>query len=185
MDNLKDSLINLLKRIKKHLKKGTLVIDVCSVKELPAKWMKEILPKHVQILATHPLFGPDSVSSSLRGKKIVLCKIRMPNLKYNLFKSYLKKKGLEIIETTPQKHDQDIANSLALTHFIGRSLIELNVKELQIDTKGYNRLLRILDTVKNDTWELFKDMNNYNPYATKTRKGFIKAVNKINQRLKK
>jgi prephenate dehydrogenase len=47
------------------LKKEALVIDVCSVKMYPVKIMKEILPGNVSILATHPMFGPDSASDSL------------------------------------------------------------------------------------------------------------------------
>ena len=41
-----------------HLKENTLVIDVCSVKEYPMNVMKKNLPDHVQILGTHPMFGP-------------------------------------------------------------------------------------------------------------------------------
>ena len=68
---------NTLKEINKLLKKGALVIDVCSVKEYAASLMEKILPKSVQILATHPLFGPDSAAESLFGRKMVLCRVRI------------------------------------------------------------------------------------------------------------
>jgi prephenate dehydrogenase len=42
------------------LRPGQLIIDTCSVKERPLEWMLEELPDHVQIVGTHPLFGPDS-----------------------------------------------------------------------------------------------------------------------------
>src|SRR5210317_1375993 len=49
-----------LKSIAPLLKPDSLVIDVCSVKEYPVRWMTQDLPASVSILATHPMFGPDS-----------------------------------------------------------------------------------------------------------------------------
>ena len=175
----------VLEDIKKLIQVNSLVIDVCSVKEYPVKLMKEILSEEVQILATHPLFGPDSAADSLVGRKIVLCKERVSNEMYEKIKTYLKNKSLMIIETTPEKHDKEIANSLVLTHFIGRSLIEIGITKTEIDTKGHNRLLKVLDTVKNDAWQLFKDMNVYNKHTSKIREDFIKAVNTINEEIEK
>lgn len=172
-----------LTEIKDLIKKDSLVIDVCSVKEYPVELMYEILPPTVQILASHPLFGPDSASDSLVGRKIVLCGGRIVEEKYEKIKSYLEKKELVVIETTPEEHDREIAESLLLTHFIGRSLIEVGTSELEIDIVGYNQLLKVLETVKNDSWQLFEDMNKYNKYALEARKKFMGAVNEIDKRL--
>ena len=174
-----------LKKIKNLLKDGSLVVDVCSVKEYPVELMKKILPKKTQILATHPIFGPDSAAKSLDGKKIVLCKVRILDDLYGKIKSILKENGLVVIETTPEEHDKEIAKSLLLTHFIGRALIEFGAKNMQIDTEGYKRLMHILETVKNDTEQLFEDMNTYNKYAKEIRENFIKSLNKINKGLEK
>ena len=176
---------NALKSTKNLLKNNSIVIDVCSVKEYPVKLMKEVLPKKIQILATHPMFGPDSAAELLEGNKIALCRIRVNDERYEKIKSYLKEKGLIVIETTPEKHDMETAKSLILTHFIGRALIEFGAKNMEIDTEGYKRLMKILDTVKNDTTQLFEDMNKYNKYSKETRDDFIKALNSINRRLEK
>ena len=176
---------NALLEIKNLLKKGSLVIDVCSVKERPAKLMEKILPKNVQILATHPIFGPDSAKDSVRGRKIVLCKIRISEELYKRIKENLENAGLIIIEATPEEHDREIANTLLLTHFIGRALIEFGAKELSMDTEGYKRLLKILETVRNDTSQLFKDMSMYNKYSKEMRMRFIKAMLNVNKRLEK
>lgn len=174
-----------LKKIKNLLKKDSIVIDVCSVKEYPAEAMKRILPKNVQLLATHPMFGPDSAAGSLQGRKLVLCKIRMNGSNYNKIKKYAQSKGLVVIETTPESHDKEIAKSLVLTHFIGRALLEFGATEKDIDTQGYKRITEILKTVKNDTWQLFEDMNRYNKYSKKMRHDFIAALNRVNGRLEK
>ena len=175
----------VLKAIVPILKKDALVIDVCSVKAYPTRWMKELLPETVSILPTHPMFGPDSAADSLEGAKILLCKERISATLYDKVKSYLSSKGLVIIETSPEEHDKQIAISLSLTHFIGRSLSELGATELSIDTEGYQRLLHILDVVEHDTWQLFFDMHQYNPYAREQRMAFMQAMEKIHTKLEK
>jgi prephenate dehydrogenase len=165
------------------LKPDALVVDVCSVKEYPIQWMTEALPETVSILATHPMFGPDSASDSLAGRKICLCKVRIAENRYRKIKAYLEAKGLIVIEATAAEHDRQIATSLALTHLIGRTLSEFGARRLDIDTEGYKRLLHILEVVERDTWQLFMDMNRYNPYARKKRIEFIDIMQDINARL--
>jgi prephenate dehydrogenase len=165
------------------LKKDVIIVDVCSVKVHPTQWMEALLPETVSILATHPMFGPDSASDSLKGRKIFLSKVRINEKLYQKIKAYLASKELTIIESTPTDHDEQIAISLALTHFIGRALSEFGAVHLNIDTEGYKRLLHILDVVAHDTWQLFYDMNHYNPYAKEKRAAFMQAMKKINNRL--
>ena len=129
------------------------------------------------------MFGPDSAADTLAGGKIVLCHERLTDERYNNIKSYLDSKGLIIIETTSDEHDREIAVSLALTHYIGRALSEFGAKPQQIDTEGYKRLLHILEVVENDTWQLFEDMNRYNPYASESRSDFMRALQQIGEKL--
>ncbi len=172
-----------LKTIAPLLKPDALVIDVCSVKEYPVQWMTRELPDSVSILATHPMFGPDSAADSLQDRKICLCRVRVPEKPYQKVKSYLASKGLIVIEATAREHDEQIATSLSLTHLIGRTLSQCGASPLDIDTEGYQRLLRILEVVERDTWQLFQDMHHYNPYAKKKRMEFIEMMEEINAKL--
>jgi len=172
-----------LARIAPKLTPGAVVVDVCSVKEYPVRLMREVLSEEVAILATHPMFGPDSAADSLEGRKIVVCRERLETGVYQKIISYLKSKGLVVIETSPEAHDRQIAISLALTHFIGRSLSEFGASPLEIDTEGYQRLLHVLGVVENDTWQLFEDMNTYNPYAAESRQAFLDAVQTIHRKI--
>ena len=165
------------------LKRDVLVVDVCSVKVYPTQWMKESLPETVSILATHPIFGPDSASDSLKNRKIFLSPIRIGKKQYQRVKTYLASKELVLIESTPEDHDEQIAISLALTHYIGRTLSEFGAAQLSIDSEGYKRLLNILDVVEHDTWQLFCDMHRYNPYAKEKRAAFMQAMQKINEQI--
>ena len=172
-----------LKTIAPLLEPGTVVIDVCSVKEYPVQWMLEELPDSVSILATHPMFGPDSAADSLQDRKICLCQVRVPDDQYQKIKKYLISKGLIVIEASAREHDEQIATSLSLTHLIGRTLSACGAVPLDIDTEGYKRLLHILEVVERDTWQLFQDMHRYNPYAKKKRNEFMEIMQEINSRL--
>ncbi|MFH1849582.1 MAG: prephenate dehydrogenase/arogenate dehydrogenase family protein [archaeon] len=169
-----------LKRIGPHLKAGATVIDTCSVKEVPVSLMQKHLPEHVRILGTHPLFGPDSAAKTLAGRKIVLCPVRIDE---RPIAAYLRKKGLEVIVATAEEHDRAIAHSLNFVHLIGRAMIELGVGPQDIDTVGYNALLKILNSVQNDSMELFRDMNKYNRFAAGIRKRLIRTLQGIDESL--
>ena len=173
----------VLEEIGPRLKRDAVVIDVCSVKVYPTEWMKASLPETVSILATHPIFGPDSAADSLKGHKIFLSPVRIDKTPYQKIKTYLASKELVLIESTPEDHDEQIAVSLALTHYIGRTLAEFGATPLSIDSEGYKRLLHILEVVENDTWQLFYDMHHYNPYAKKKRAAFMQAMQRINDQL--
>lgn len=175
----------LLEQMVPYLKKGTLVADVCSVKTYPVKWMETILPHYISILATHPMFGPDSAADSLKGHKIFLSPVRLESSHYQKIKKYLQYKGLILIESSPEDHDREIAISLFLTHFIGRALADFGATPLKMDTEGYKRLLHILEVVENDTWQLFLDMHQYNPFAEQTRVTFMDAMQRVAKRLEK
>lgn len=172
-----------LKKVAPHLRADALVVDVCSVKVYPVQWMRELLPASVSILPTHPMFGPDSAADSLAGRKIVLCPERITDAQYDRIAGWLADQGLVIIRTTAREHDEKIAVSLSLTHFIGRSLSAFGARDLDIDTEGYKRLMHILGVVSHDTWQLFEDMHAYNPYARQTRQAFIDAMTGIHERL--
>ncbi len=172
-----------LRQVAPLLREDALVVDVCSVKVYPVQWMRELLPAKVSILPTHPMFGPDSAANSLKGRKIVLCPERIASSQYEKIRAWLERQGLVTIKTTAQEHDEKIAVSLSLTHFIGRSLSAFGARELDIDTEGYQRLMHILGVVSHDTWQLFEDMHTYNPFAKKKRQAFIDAMTDIHERL--
>ena len=57
----------VLRAIAPHLRPGSTVIDVSSVKVEPARLMLDLLPDHVGIVASHPLFGPASAAGGIDG----------------------------------------------------------------------------------------------------------------------
>jgi prephenate dehydrogenase len=182
----------LLKKISPLLKKGALVVDTCSVKVYPSKWMEKYLPEYVDILATHPMFGPvttkfdfEKQTWKLKGLQIVLCPLRMKKHKLSKIVKYLIASGIKPIITTPEDHDKQNAATLGLVHYLGRALINIGIAEQKIYTPGYTDLLKILPHTNSDNWQLFYDMHNYNPYTEDLRAKFLKSVEKIDNRIDK
>ncbi len=164
-----------------HLLKNSLVADTCSVKCYPVSLMKTILPPHVQVIGTHPLFGPDSAAKGLQGKKIVLCPVRTRNL--SIAESFLNRLGLNVLISSPENHDRLMASTQAIVQFLGRAFLELGLGRQDIATPGYETLISILDVVQNDTWELFRDLQTFNQFAKETREGLIESLITVNQKL--
>lgn len=173
----------VIKKIKKLIKPGAIVMDVASVKIKPCQWFKKHLPKQVEILATHPLFGPDSTQNGLEGLSIMVCPLRIKKKNLDKILNIFKKLKLDIIKTTPERHDQEIALSLGLVHFLGRGLEKLAIKPQTISSVGYERLLGVCDTVRNDSWQLFRDMQKFNPYTKSIRKKYLQALRNINNKI--
>jgi len=172
--------------IKPYLNNKTLVVDVCSVKIHPAQAMKEVFSDDQPIIASHPLFGPDSAKrDGLAGHKIVVCPIRVSEEQKQKFLNLLNNFNLEIIECTPEEHDLQMARSQALVHFIGRGLTDLDLKEQQISTPDYHSLLRMNSMVQNDTEQLFFDMQTYNPYTAEIREQFLQGLKKVQTKIEK
>ncbi|MCD4694430.1 prephenate dehydrogenase/arogenate dehydrogenase family protein, partial [bacterium] len=171
---------------------GSLLLDVCSVKMHPCGWLKKYTPEYVDIMGTHPMFGPTTSKFNLnkkefniKGKQIVLCPLRIKKDRQERVEKFLKKIGLEVIITTPKEHDFQNAKTLSLVHFLGRSLTRAGIGEQKIYTPGYKDVLKILPHTNNDNWQLFYDMNNFNPYASQVRKKFIRSCLDIEEEITK
>jgi prephenate dehydrogenase len=173
----------VIKEISPKLKKGALVMDVCSVKVHPVHIMKKYLPKEVEIIATHPLFGPDSAGNGLAGLKIMLYNVSASLSHYKKVKKACEKLQLNIVEMTPDEHDRLMAYSQIYTHFVGRIGKELNLAETPIDTVGFKKTLEIQQYVVNDSEELFVDMNKFNPYSKAMREQFLRAAAKLDKKI--
>lgn len=154
-----------------HLKPGALVVDVGSVKMLPTQWMLEMLPPHVDIVATHPLFGPQSAKETLAGQRLVICPVR--GERHHSIVRLATEMGLIPNVTTPEEHDREMAYVQALTHLIGRSLVKLEIPDEQLKTNSYQHLLDLCGLIGDDTFELFTAIQTLNPYAAEIAQSFV------------
>ena len=167
-----------IEEISQYNLQNTTIVDVCSVKVYPVNVMQEILPNNIGIICSHPLFGPDSYSQ-FRELKMMMYPIRDMNNHYLILKKLFEKKAVRIVEMTPEKHDEMAASSQGITHFIGRVLDDAGIHSTKINTLGFNDLLGVIEQTCNDSWDLFKDLQNYNPYTKKMIQSIESAIKNV------
>lgn len=175
-----------IKILAEGINPNAVVIDVCSVKVKPVEWMRAHLPESVQILGTHPIFGPDSVkmNGGLANLPIVICPVRTSPTTNSLIMKLVEQSGLKGIQMTPEEHDRKMAWSLLYFHLIGRVGDLAGVKDTGINTVGFSMLLDLQENYAlNDSWQLFEDMNKYNPFAPEMRRKVREAMEEIETKL--
>jgi prephenate dehydrogenase len=157
-----------------HLKAGTLVLDVGSVKVVPAEIMLRCLPPDVDIIATHPLFGPQSARDGLAGLKIALCPLRGTGTGAARLAAFLRRAlGLTVIMTTPEAHDREAAMVQGLTHLIAKVLVRMEPLPSRMTTRSFDLLLQAVEMVRHDAPEVFEAIERANPYARQVRRQFF------------
>ena len=174
---------NLVKNISKKISSGKTVIDVCSVKVFPKKVMLDNLSNETDIIATHPLFGPDSLKDS--GSVMTMESVRNTFGRYDFWKNYFESQNISIEEISAEEHDMMAARSQGLTHFVGRVIDDFGTNQTRIDTEGYKALHKLVNQTCNDTWELFEDIQNFNPFTEKMISELNESFEKISEIIEK
>jgi len=166
---------------KPFVKEGSLVLDVCSVKEYPIGVMEKNLPENVEIVGTHPLFGPQSVAAGIKGLRVVVCPVR--GGRAGKVKDFLEKLGLEVIEASAEEHDRQMAKGQALLHFIARGFVETALREKRFGTVFFERSLEIFEKLANESGQLFFDIQARNRFAKEEREKLLKSLGEINKKV--
>ena len=175
---LVEKTLEVIREVAPRMHAGSLIMDVTSVKSGPVRAMKTYAPKGVEVLGTHPMFGP--TMPSLRGQTIILTPVPGKSEKWlPVIQSLFEADGARIEILEADEHDEIMAVVQALTHFayigIGAALRALDfdversrkfmspVYEIMIDFVG-----RILD----QNPELYAAIQK-NPKAMKVRQTFV------------
>lgn len=173
----------VIKEISPKLKRSALVIDVCSVKVHPAKIMLKYLPKSTELIASHPLFGPDGAKDGLAGLPLVIWPLRINKDKFRKIKKICESLELKVMVMNPKDHDKFAAISQAYVHLMGRVGQKIGIKSTPIDTVGFRRMLGVQEVVTNDSDQLFIDINKFNPFTKPVRQKIKKALDEIEAEL--
>lgn len=172
----------VVRAIRPLVRPGALVLDVGSVKKLPAEIMRRGLPENVDIVATYPLFGPQSARDGIAGLKVAVCPIRGdqgPRVAAFL-RGVL---GLNAILTTPERHDREAAMVQGLTHLIAKVLVQMEPLPKRLTTKSFDLLLEAIDMVRYDAPEVFEAIERTNPYSGEVRRRFFDLASALDAEL--
>lgn len=151
-----------------HLQPGALVIEVCSIKTHPLAVLRGILPDGVELLGTHPLFGPQSGRDGIAGLRMVLCPDR-PSPRTRLAARLLRRLGLAVVSMTPEEHDRQMAWVQGLTHLVARLVHSLDMPALPHTTASFDHLLQATAMVSQDSEALFRTITDDNPYVAEVK----------------
>ena len=159
---------HVVRSLAPHLSESQLVMDVCSVKLYPKQIMQNYLPTNVQILATHPMFGPGTLAKtkgSLKGLKIVVDAVRIQSaLRETIIKAFTAH-GIEAITMSSDDHDKNAAQFHFSSQCMASVLKELSIEKTNIDTVSVSVLHDFVEFVQTDSIALLQDMYRYNPYC--------------------
>ena len=171
-----------VKAISQELRPGSLVLDVGSVKVVPAAIMRGGLPEDVEIVATHPLFGPQSAAGAIRGLKIAVCQIR--GTRGRSVAAFLRRVlGLKVILTTPEAHDREAAVVQGLTHLIAKVLVQMEPLPTRMTTRSFDLLMQSVNMVRHDAPEVFQAIERSNPYSQDVRRRFFALASRLEAEL--
>lgn len=170
------------KTLSGKLRKGQLVIEVGSVKTLPAEVLQKNLSAEVDIVGLHPLFGPQSGKNGIAGLNITICNVR--GGRAACVQEFLSARlGLNTIVATPEQHDKELAYVQGLTHLIGKVFVALDLPQFAQSTKSYDLLCQMVELVRYDSDELFRTIEKDNPFSAPAKKDFFAAVNELEKKL--
>lgn len=173
---------HVLSDIAPLMKPDALAVDVSSVKIKPVAAMQELLPPHISIVGTHPLFGPQSGKNGIVGLNIVVCEVRGGRGK-DVAKFCADKLGLRVTETTPETHDREAAYVQGLTHMLAKIVVSLDLPPMQFPTRTYELMQQMVEMVRYDSDELFRAIERENPFAVEAKKSFFAAARKLEEKL--
>lgn len=177
------SLEHALRAAKPFLKPGTVVVDACSVKVLPCTLMKRLLPRTVELVGTHPLFGPQSAKGGIANLRIVICPVRVKKWRFSRVKSFLSRCKLTVEEMTPREHDALMARTQAIMHFLARALERTGFSKERTSLISVRKMQAAIGLVREDSPQLFDDLQVRNPFARIARKKLLRELNAIEARL--
>lgn len=177
-----DSYDMVLADLQPLLQKSTVLVDVCSVKSKPMAKIGEFFPEQ-RVVATHPMFGPESASVSLSGHTIIMCPDVSTPEDYEQIKQFAVSLGLEVKEMTCEQHDRGIATVQGLTFFIAHALETMKIHEETLHTPSFQRLLDLAELEQHHSAELFKTIQRGNPYTHEIRERFLKIAQDIDHKI--
>lgn len=148
-----------VREVAPHIKPGSIVLDVCSVKVRPVAVMHEYI-KESLVLGTHPLFGPNV--NGLSGQNVVLTPTNDKETAFaRELRSYFELRGAHVTLMDPEAHDRMMAVVQGLSHFVAIAAADAlsglgTIEEMKdVSTTTFRIFLDYIKSVIGDDPELY------------------------------
>ena len=170
----------VLEEISPHIRSKQIVMDICSIKEIPVNLLHKYVKKGI-VLGIHPVFGPGA--KSIKGQNIVLTPINDKEMKYAMkFGTWLEKKGAKVVITSPKDHDELMSIVLGFPHFLGLVVGEtlLNYSSFmeakEVAGASYKLLLTLVEAVASEETSFYSNLQMSLPEVEKIESLFLEKV---------
>ena len=176
---------SVIREVAPFMKKGSVMIDVTSIKEEPLKAMEEYLPPNVEYIPTHPIFGPRTTEVD---NQIIALTPTKKGKWYPKVYNYLAEKNMRIIETTAKHHDYMMSIVQVLTHFsfistasaMEKLKVDINETE-DYESPIYNLMIDMIARIVSQNPYLTYYIQTMNNNGPKIRKAFSDAVDELRE----
>jgi prephenate dehydrogenase len=176
------ALEDLLEEIRDQLAPETVVMDVVSTKAHATELLQRILDEHPNVLATHPLFGPPSMTRIEAGLRLVVTHEK-GNRAVAFQEFLISQFGLEIVHISAEEHDQAMAYMQTLPFFIARALVRIDLLGLPhrdlLAIPSFEKLAEIEAIEEQHTMGMFDTSQISNPYAEHARRRFLDVLKEL------
>ena len=164
-----DATVRMIQEVAPHVRPGACLVDITSIKRAPREAMLAAAPEGVDVVATHPMFGPHGFDFDRQ--KVVLCRGR-GDAAFQRIKTLFETFGAETIEATADEHDAQMALIQVLIHektmVLGSVLERLKAdlgRSLQFASPIYRTELAMIGRMFSQRAELYADILTVNPEA--------------------
>lgn len=181
------STVEVVRKMAPHMRSGSLLMDVTSLKSEPMNAMIRHAPRGVEVIGTHPMFGP--TIPTLNGQTIILTPaIGRSDTWLPRIRSLFESDGARIEVISPGEHDEIMAVVQALTHFayigIGATLKALNFdveKSRKFMSPVYGIMIDFVGRILDQNPELYASIQK-NPKASRVRQTFIGECMRLSEK---
>ncbi|MDI6654263.1 MAG: prephenate dehydrogenase, partial [Candidatus Hydrothermarchaeota archaeon] len=175
-----ENTVEVIRQVAPHVKPGSLLMDVTSVKVEPCRAMKKFARRNVEIIGTHPMFGPRI--TSIEGLTFIVIPIRTKKWDRFLL-DFLKNQKAKVFITTPEEHDRIMGVVQGLTHF-AYIATAATLRELNIDVRYsknfaspiYGLMLDLIARIVGQSPQLYASIQMHNPVVKKVHKSFVRQA---------
>ncbi|MGB8218153.1 MAG: prephenate dehydrogenase [Candidatus Methanoperedens sp.] len=169
---------------------GSLLMDITSIKRGPIEAMIKHAPQEVEILGSHPMFGPSI--PDIRGQIVIFTPIEGRSAKwFPVIRNLYENNGAHIEIMDAVAHDKMMAVVQGLTHFAYISIGAV-FKELEFDVGNSRRFMSPMYDIMLDLVGRILGQNPYlyamiqmNPEVAKVHRAYIEQCNLLADTVKK
>jgi len=169
---------------------GNLLMDITSIKTGPVEAMKKYAPHDVEILGSHPMFGPSI--PDIRGQIVIFTPIEGRSRKWlPIIRSLYEDNGAHIEIMDAPEHDKMMSVVQGLTHFAYISIGAV-FGELEFDVARSRRFMSPMYDIMLDLVGRILEQNPYlyamiqmNPEVAKVHKAYINQCNLLAETVKR